>query len=313
MLTAASFHFWIRRTDEPAGPFSLRFRVKGGKGLLRVAHADVLMDPPAASTATEQGLTAEAVRASRFLLVAEGGRLRKGFFLAALQDAFLNGLPEGAWVELTPRVAGDMRLLVPRTLLPRSHDDLRLPTVTEEDDLVTNPRGRPRSEMSRMRQVLAEAGSASSPSPPRAAPVLRERSWRTGVPTPAVEEKTDPSIGLDPVFIGGGTEDEARALVGNRLLASASMFDAPAPGTLDDQGAPAGALASPSAARPFEHPRPRIQIEDLAVGPQRTALVRHLRRSSQRDRSQLDRLKARVEELEAQLARARQELSEKDD
>lgn len=357
-----SFQFWIRRSGDASDPFALKFRVSHGKGLLRVAHPDVLLDPPAAEEGQQESLSAEVVRASRFLLVSDGGRSRKGFFLAALGDAFLDRLPLDIWVELSPRVAGDMRLLVPRTRLPGMVSSDVPPSDSEPEDLVTNPRDRPVSQLGRVRDVLS--GFTIRPSAPtgaatkeQEAPVVKERSWGDGEVSlfDFSDEHTDPSIGDDPIFIGGGSEEEARALVGHALLASASMFDAPPASqkvgetaeTPAEEASPAVSEAiadhDPTSApespvgssvqdapdvsfasgvdvptQPDEPPvaveeqhlasRPRIALSQLPIGPQRTALLRHMRRSAVRDHDQLELLKARVAELEAQLAEARSKL-----
>ena len=318
-----SFQFWIKRTEHSAAPFSLRFVVRNGKGLLRVAHPDMLLDPPASDKGLQEGLHADVVRASRFLLVSEGGRNRKGFFLAGLGATFLDRLPVGIWVELTPRVAGDMRLLVPPPRLPNgvvSDPDLSDP---EENELVTNPGAAVGSHRERIRDVLSSYNSPLDGPTGRQAPVVKERSWGDGEVAlfDFHDERTDPSIGGDTIFIGG-TEDEARALVGGALLASASMFDAPPLPRLDEQDAteapnPLSARATLPTADELEPgisgaAMPRIALTQLPIGAPRTALVRHLRRSAQRDHQRLERLEARVAELEAQLGDARRKLTEQD-
>ncbi len=341
-----SFQFWIRRVSDASDPFSLRFRVRHGKGLLRVAHPDVLLDPPASEEGQQDVLSAEVVRASRFLLVADAGRTRKGFFLAALGDAFLDRLPLDAWVELTPRVAGDMRLLVPRTRMPGMGNSDLPDSDSEPDDLITNPRDRPLSQIGRVRDILsgydqATAGpDAGEHQPDPKAPVVKERSWGDGEVSlfDFTDDHTDPSIGDDPIFIGGGSEEEARALVGHTLLASASMFDAPPAPRLPEDLPPDGLAPSFEAPDPSPEPdpdsppedlptrsdevpvslseqqlatRPRIALSQLPIGPQRTALLRHMRRSAKRDHDQLERLKSKVAALEAELAATRRKLSER--
>jgi hypothetical protein len=318
-----SFQFWIKRTDDVSAPFCLRFEVRNGKGLLRVAHPDVLLDPPASDKGVQEALSAEVVRASRFLLVGRGGRDRKGFFLAGLGATFLDRLPLDLWVELTPRVAGDMRLLVPPPRLPEgvvSDPDMIDPN---EDDLVTNPGDAGSSQRERIRDVLASYETRGPTKPAGATPVVKERSWGDGDVSlfDFHDEHTDPSIDGDTIFIGG-TEDEARALVGGALLASASMFDAPPAPSLDpvddtDPPDPQSAMATLTDEEDLEpgisgESMPRIALTQLPIGAPRTALVRHLRRSAQRDHQRLERLESRVAELEALLHDARRKLSERD-
>ncbi len=318
-----SFQFWIKRTDEPSGPYSLRFAVRGGKGLLRVAHPDVLLDPPAAETGLQESLSAEVVRASRFLLLSRGGRDRKGFFLAGLGTTFLDRLPLGLWVELTPRVAGDMRLLVPPPRLPDGVSSDPSLVDPDEDGLVTNPGMPGSSHRDRIRDVLAGYENRESDPPEREAPVVKERTWEDGDVSlfDFNNEHTDPSIGGDTIFIGG-TEDEARALVGGVLLGSASMFDAPPASSLEPQddeahSDPQSAMATLTDEEDSEpglngESMPRIALSQLPIGAPRTALVRHLRRSAQRDQQRLERLESRVAELEALLHDARRKLDERD-
>lgn len=318
-----SFQFWIKRTDDVSAPFCLRFEVRNGKGLLRVAHPDVLLDPPASDKGLQEGLRADVVRASRFLLVGRGGRDRKGFFLAGLGANFLDRLPLGIWVELTPRVAGDMRLLVPPQRLPEgiaSDPDMVDP---DEDNLLTNPGDAAGSQRERIRDVLASYETRQPSEPTGQAPVVRERSWDDGDVSlfDFHNEHTDPSIDGDTIFIGG-TEDEARALVGGALLASASMFDAPPAPSLEEHDEtepsdPQSAMATLTDEEDLEpgisgESMPRIALTQLPIGAPRTALVRHLRRSAQRDHQRLERLETRVAELEALLHDARRKLSERD-
>ncbi len=314
-----SFQFWIKRTGDASAPFSLRFEVRNGKGLLRVAHPDVLLDPPASPKGLQEGLDADVVRASRFLLIADGGRTRKGFFLAALGNGFLDRLPINLWVELTPRVAGDMRLLAPPPRLPDglvSDPDMADP---DEDNLVTNPSTLEGSQRDRIRDVLTSHESRWTQGG-RRAPVVKEHSSYHSEASlfDFNSEHTDPSIGGDTIFIGG-TEDEARALVGGDLLASASMFDAPPLPDLDaPEPEPASATDVPEPGLVPEEQEPgisggsmpRIALTHLPIGAPRTALVRHLRRSAQRDQQRLENLESRVAELEAQLEEARRKLGE---
>jgi hypothetical protein len=325
-----NFRFWIKRSEDASAPYSLRFEVENGKGLLRVAHPDVLLDPPASINGWQEGLSSEVVRASRFLLVSAGGRNRKGYFLAALGDPFLDRLPLGEWVELGARVAGDMRLLVP---LPPGGAD----SSVEPESVDTNPDQEPGSQRERVRQVLS---TYDTPQPREDAPVVRERSW--GDDTALFDfsdEHTDPSIGGDTIFLGG-TEDEARALFGDALLSSASMFDAPPAAGLEvaeddgdeeealeavvegvtedpeevtgDCSAMATLVDEPEEPGLSGDPMPRIALSQLPIGAPRTALVRHMRRSAQRDQQRLERLEARVSELEVLLEAARRQLNERD-
>ena len=92
--TSPRFRVWIRRETESEGPFSIRFEVEEGKGLLRVARPGVLIDPPASPTGAESRLTGQQLRASRFLHVWDSGRSRQGYSLTRVDEAASNyGLP----------------------------------------------------------------------------------------------------------------------------------------------------------------------------------------------------------------------------
>ncbi|MFZ5480589.1 MAG: hypothetical protein ACOZNI_27750 [Myxococcota bacterium] len=96
----------MRRLDVPEAPFAVRFEVRGGKGILRVARPGVLIDPPARAAGVEERLTAPQLRASRFLHVRDGGRERKAHALSRCDEASLDTLPAGEWIELEAAVDG---------------------------------------------------------------------------------------------------------------------------------------------------------------------------------------------------------------
>ena len=62
------FRIWLRRMSSLERTFALRFEAFEGKGVLRVARPGVLVDPPARVSGYESDITAQNVRASRFLL-----------------------------------------------------------------------------------------------------------------------------------------------------------------------------------------------------------------------------------------------------
>ncbi len=114
MTEAPRFRFWVRRSPGEDPTFSVRFEVRKGKGLLRVARPGVLVDPPARQSGYEERLTAAQVRASRFLHVWDAGRKRQGYVLSRLSDELLLGLPQERWVELSVESDGGFCWLVPR-------------------------------------------------------------------------------------------------------------------------------------------------------------------------------------------------------
>lgn len=113
MSEAPRFRFWVRRSPDADPTFSVRFEVRQGKGLLRVARPGVLVDPPARQSGYEERLSAAQVRASRFLHVWDAGRKRQGYVLSRLTDELLVGLSEERWVEMGIESDGGFCWLLP--------------------------------------------------------------------------------------------------------------------------------------------------------------------------------------------------------
>lgn len=123
MTDAPRFRFWVRRSPGEDPTFSVRFEVRQGKGLLRVARPGVLVDPPARQSGYEERLTAAQVRASRFLHVWDAGRKRQGYVLSRLSDDVLSDLAEERWVEMGIESDGGFCWLLPRDdVEPTDHD-----------------------------------------------------------------------------------------------------------------------------------------------------------------------------------------------
>ncbi|MDP2311502.1 MAG: hypothetical protein Q8P41_01240 [Pseudomonadota bacterium] len=117
--TGARFQLWIRRRLEPEAPYSIRFEVTDGKGILRVSRPDVLIDPPARLSGFEDRLTAPQVATTRFLLTWDGGRQRQAHSLARLEEGQLEQLPEDRWIRLAAVTDGATRSLVLPTEIER--------------------------------------------------------------------------------------------------------------------------------------------------------------------------------------------------
>ena len=123
MSDAPRFRFWVRRSPGEDPTFSVRFEVRQGKGLLRVARPGVLVDPPARQSGYEERLTAAQVRASRFLHVWDAGRKRQGYVLSRLSDDVLADLAEERWAEMGIESDGGFCWLLPREEVePTDHD-----------------------------------------------------------------------------------------------------------------------------------------------------------------------------------------------
>lgn len=117
------FRFWVRRSPGEDPTFSVRFEVRHGKGLLRVARPGVLVDPPARQSGYEERLTPAQVRASRFLHVWDSGRKRQGYVLSRLTDEVLVELEPERWVELSVETDGGFCWLIPRPAQAESFAD----------------------------------------------------------------------------------------------------------------------------------------------------------------------------------------------
>lgn len=129
------FRFWVRRGPGDDPNFSIRFDVRHGKGLLRVARPGVLVDPPARQSGYEERLTPAQVRASRFLHIWDSGRKRQGYVLSRLSDEILLTLPVERWVELGMESDGGFYWLVPRTDEPEPYlDSLEHPEPVGDDE-----------------------------------------------------------------------------------------------------------------------------------------------------------------------------------
>ncbi len=132
---APRFRLWVRRQAVAEGPFSVRFEVFDGKGILRVARPGVLIDPPARPIGFEERLTPGQLRSSRFLLVWDGGRARQGYLLGRIDEGAIDRLELDRWVELETFVEGGFRYLVlgaafALPAVPR-HDAVRRPSLSE--------------------------------------------------------------------------------------------------------------------------------------------------------------------------------------
>jgi hypothetical protein len=129
--SSVSFRIWVRRSARAAAPFSVRFEVFDGKGILRVARPGILIDPPARVSGFEEQLSSEQLKASRFLHVWGAGRKRQSHILSRLEDARLDRLAPDNWYELTVVTDGGYRYLELENLLSA--------TSEEPAELVTKP------------------------------------------------------------------------------------------------------------------------------------------------------------------------------
>jgi len=168
--SSVSFRIWVRKSARAAAPFSVRFEVFDGKGILRVARPGILIDPPARVSGFEEQLSSEQLKASRFLHVWGAGRKRQSHILSRLDDARLDRLAPDNWYELTVVTHGGYRYL-----------ELEIVSAALEEpaELVTKPM--PREEI-------------RLPPPRRADPPPAEPT--TAAPTARTTDPSDPFDGL---------------------------------------------------------------------------------------------------------------------
>ncbi len=106
------FRLWLRRLGVSENPFTLRFEVHDGKGILRVSRPGVLIDPPARQMGLEERLSMQQLRTTRFILVWDGGRARQGHQLSRLDEATLERVEVDRWHELEVVSDGGFRYLM---------------------------------------------------------------------------------------------------------------------------------------------------------------------------------------------------------
>jgi len=97
---APKCRLWLRRLGVGESPFTVRFEVDNGKGILRVTRPGVLIDPPARQTGMEERLSTQQLRTARFILVWDGGRARQGHHLSRLDESTLERVEADRWHEL---------------------------------------------------------------------------------------------------------------------------------------------------------------------------------------------------------------------
>lgn len=304
------FQVWVRRTDDPEAPYALRFTVHGGKGILRVARPGVLIDPPARATGLEEHLTGAQIRQSRFLHIRESGRDRIAFALSRLDDASLERLPVTTWVELVVDADSAGHYLL-----------LELAPTELVEDGPTSPHSAMLMDFTRdLRQIVertrvlsveddefieADSFTAEEPlpaavsvTPPPANPAP------SPAPTPALAE---PKViwSQAPVEFDAGAWDvevfdeahEAAEVVEAGEAAGEPSTSPPVVALDEVTRRPAALAAAPPPSAPAaKAPSPTDPM--LAVHPRTTTLVRHFRR-------RIAELEARVNQLEAELAQAR--------
>ena len=150
--SSVSFRIWVRRSARGEAPFSVRFEVFDGKGILRVARPGILIDPPARVSGFEEQLTGEQLKASRFLHVWGAGRKRQSHILSRLEDARLDRLAPDDWYELAVVTDGGYRYLVlehvssvaslepePVVAALRPREEIRLPRPRRADPPPAEP------------------------------------------------------------------------------------------------------------------------------------------------------------------------------
>jgi len=255
------FRVAVRRLEPPEGPFAVRFEVREGKGVLRLARAGVLIDPPARSSAEEAGITLGQLRSSRFLHLWDGGRARLAHSLARIDAVALSSLPLQEWVELEGLVEGGAAYLVLPSLVP----------VEEEVEVIADEPTSPQRMLDELRSQIEAAmageegaGDEARTAPPRREPPPRKepRAPRAEAPgetlaplprAPAVsappEPRRGPTIGSVGGTAGGGANAEEPTEVPVRALEAPEL-----PPNLA-QTSPSGRMVAP-VSEPMEADEP---------------------------------------------------------
>ncbi len=177
--SGARFQVWIRRRVESAGPYSIRFEVTEGKGILRVVRPGVLVDPPARPSGFEERLSAAQVGTTRFLHVWDGGRYRQPHSFARLDASRLDTMPLDRWIALVSVTEGATSIFH----LPTNFDT----ESGRHDDEPTWPRRAMLAELQRELRQMEASGADSERTTIHAIPA---EALRPG-PKPSRAERVD--------------------------------------------------------------------------------------------------------------------------
>ncbi len=111
-MSTPHFIFRVQRSDAQFPVYAVAFEVEEGTGRLRVARPGEYQRPPAAVSGEARKLTSAQLRASRFELIWDEGRRRRGFSLGQLGDAVLGQLLPGRWERLEAAADGPRQLVL---------------------------------------------------------------------------------------------------------------------------------------------------------------------------------------------------------
>jgi hypothetical protein len=288
---APRFRIWIRRQAITEGPYSVRFEVFDGKGLLRVARPGVLIDPPARPLGFEERLTANQLRTSRFLLVWDAGRARQGFLLGRLDEAKLEAMDADRWSELETHVEGGFRYLVIGVQTGSQPPPVKAPTARRPSlaelrqalDRMTVDQG----EVDDDPDSAMDALTGKAPAKPKAADAPARKKGPTvplesAVTLPGEDFMVEPDS--DPITPGivqsTRSQRRARPAPVNRLAGAKTVPPAPETHTVDlAELRKRSARAGPPAAEPpptdeISEPSAssvRAQPGDESAGPESSA------------------------------------------
>ncbi len=284
------FRIWLRRQNVADGPYSLRFEVQDGKGILRVARPGVLIDPPARALGMEERLSAAQLRSTRFILVWDGGRARQGHLLNRVDELQLERVETDRWHELEIVVDGGFRYAVLAVSMPPqeasaprpksrrpSLSELRqaLDSITVHEESVedvdsalaslTGPPPAPPRPIAEVAEAPA-AGAKGAPPPP----VIGARSSTAGVRYPASHEAQRPrQRGADAP--GVASRPDVRSERGLDDAPTMSLDERrnplPRPGAHDDAVLAFGAAGEPAEAGVHDPESSEDPLSDLPELP----------------------------------------------
>lgn len=279
--------------------FALRFEAFEGKGVLRVARPGVLVDPPARVSGYESDITAQNVRASRFLHVSGSQRRRDTWFLSRLSDEQLDGLPRDTWAELSPVVdRGAHHLLLVEVEL----EDFGLLRLAEAEEYTDPEAFTPYAAV----EMIPEMPDALQPAyVEELVPLEAEEAPDTDEELLGDEasDTISPSDYLTEDDEELATEGLLTAGLAQIALPSLSAAGVPAEGALAPAPTAAPVIVTPPA--PVVPPPPAEPAPAPARGPiSPNGLVRHLRRQLEGSRRDIAELKAQIALLERKLLAA---------
>lgn len=267
MARQTSFRIWIRRSFRARKPFSLRLESGSASWSLTMGDRRLIDG----SGERLDALTPEQVRQTLLFLSNDPDIF---WSLSSLTDAVLYSMEAEEWIELNPRMDGELRVLLPRDAdsIRRVESAMRSPDADEQT--ANMPERSSWTRRSALRDALHRGAQAGKAIPTRRSEesidvVLRERTWEH-------EEQRARTPGIPEGYrIIEDTEEEVRALAApwpRGLLDERPVFDPLLP-RIPKTPPPRQASPDLRQATPPPAERPAVDApESLLAPPASTAL-----------------------------------------